>query len=123
MSKRKKQLVGKIGYCSNQSLGILNSQGNYNGGHYVYIQKLNKDGTCNVNVVTSLEDSHGNFDMRKLAKVKRGQLYCVPKKDLSLRRWSALNLDTIKNVRTNRISIQNIKMKKRHRFFVGKYSK
>lgn len=91
MSKRKKQLVGKIGYCSNQSLGILNS--------------------------------HGNFDMRKLAKVKRGQLYCVPKKDLSLRRWSALNLDTIKNVRTNRISIQNIKMKKRHRFFVGKYSK
>lgn len=79
MSRQKKNYVGKIGYCDNAALGIKGADGKpIRGGHYVYIREMNGN-KCNVNVITSLEDKHGNFDNFKLGKVKRGYLYLYRK--------------------------------------------
>lgn len=126
MSKRKKQLVGKIGYCDNRTLGIKDERGKpLRGGHYVYIREMHGANRCNVNVITSLENKSGYYDFDKLGKVKRGYLYPVPKADANFARWSAVNLDgNIKGVKIT--DIQNIglkSMKRRHRWFVGKFHK
>ena len=42
MSNNKKKLKNKIGYCSNSNLHGLQ---HLSGGHYVYIRKVNKNGT------------------------------------------------------------------------------
>lgn len=40
MSNKKKQYVGKIGYCDNRTLGIKGADGKpLSGGHYVYIRE------------------------------------------------------------------------------------
>ena len=51
------KIKNKIGYCDDKDLGIKKS-----GGHYVYINSVNKNGTCNVNVVTSLENKDKKFN-------------------------------------------------------------
>lgn len=125
MSRYKKTNVGKIGYCDNKTIGIKGADGKIlNGGHYVYIREV-KGGKCNVNVITSLEDKYGNFNNFKLGKVKRGYLYPIPKNDIDLPRWSAVNLDgNINNVKVSDIkNIGSKKIKSRHKFFVGKYTK
>lgn len=125
MSKKKKQLVGEIGYCDNKFLGIKGKDGKpLKGGHYVYIREIDGD-RCNVNVVTSLEDKNEWYQIEKLHKVKRGMLYPIPKRDADFSRWSAINLDG--NINGIKISdIHNIgykKIKSRHKFFVGKFTK
>ena len=125
MSRKKKQLVGQIGYCDNKVLGIKRKDGKpKTGGHYVYIRETNGQ-KCNVNVVTSLEDKNGWYEIDKLHKVKRGMLYPVPKDDADFSRWSAINLDG--NINGIDVSdIKNIgykKIKIRHKFYVGKYTK
>ena len=125
MSRYKKTNVGKIGYCDNKTLGIKGADGRpLNGGHYVYIREVTGS-KCNVNVITSLEDKYGNFNNFKLGKVKRGYLYPIPKNDTDLPRWSAVNLDG--NINSVKVSdIKNIgskKIKSRHKFFVGKFTK
>lgn len=141
MSKHKKTNVGKIGYCDNATLGIKDKYGKpVKGGHYVYIREIH-GGKCNVNVITSLErvrrdlqgkplkDRRGNFitdyTEPKIDKVKKGYLYPIPKNDSNFTEWSAVNLDgNIKGVKV--ADIQNIgskQIKRRHKFFVGKYTK
>lgn len=125
MSSKKKQYVGKIGYCDNRTLGIKGANGKpLNGGHYVYIREKNGD-KCNINVITSLEDKYGNFNNFKLGKVKRGYLYPIPKTDANFKEWSAINLDgNIKNIPVARIQNIGIKsIKNRHRYYVGKFTK
>lgn len=122
---RKKKLEGKIGYCDNLTLGITDKHNNpISGGHYVYICEINGN-KCNVNVITSLEDKTGRYEFHKIKKIKRGYLYPIPKNDATLPLWSAINLDgNIKNVKITDIkSIGKIKMKRKHRFFVGKFTK
>lgn len=128
MAKNKKYVVGKIGYCDNRVLGIKGRDGKpMKGGHYVYIREItgtNKD-RCNVNIITSLEDGKGHYDFAKLHKAKYGMLYPVPQSDANFSRWSAINL----NGNINNIAVKDIRnigqksMKKRHRFFVGKFTK
>ncbi len=123
---KKKQVVGKIGYCDNATLGIVDKYGNLmKGGHYVYIREMNGTTKCNVNVVTSLESKDGYFDNFKLGKVKRGYLYPIPKPDADFKQWSAINLDgNINGIAVSKIkNIGSVKMRKRHRFFVGKFTK
>ena len=125
MSRQKKQYVGKIGYCDNATLGIKDKDGKIiKGGHYVYIRELSGS-KCNVNIVTSLEDKKGSLNTAKIGKVKRGMLYPVPKPDVDFKQWSAINLDgNINCVPVSKIkNIGAIKMKRRHKFFVGKYTK
>lgn len=125
MSRQKKSYVGKIGFCSNASLGLVDKYGKpLKGGHYVYIREMHGN-TCDVNVITSLEDKKQNVYDYKLQKVKKGYLYPVPKKDANFNQWSAINLDS--NVKDVKITdIQNIgskKIKNRHKWFVGKFHK
>ncbi len=121
MSRKKKNYVGKIGYCDNINLNGLQ---HLSGGHYVYIRKLNNDGTCDVNIITSLEDNHGNYDYHKLKQVKKGNTYAVPKYDANFARWSGVNKKPIQNVKISDINYLNKKkIKKRHHFFIGKYMK
>lgn len=125
MSNKKKQYVGKIGYCDNRTLGIKGADGKpLNGGHYVYIREKNGD-KCNINVITSLEDKNNRYKYDKLSKVKRGYLYPIPKNEADFTQWSAINLDgNIKNISISRIhSIGEKKIKSRHKFFVGKFTR
>lgn len=125
MSNKKKQYVGKIGYCDNRTLGIKGADGKpLNGGHYVYIREKNGD-KCNINVITSLEDRKGIYDLRKVGKVKYGLLYPIPKGEADFTRWSAINLDgNIRNIPISHIQdIGSKKIKSRHKFFVGKFTK
>ena len=125
MSNKKKQYVGKIGYCDNRTLGIKGADGKpLNGGHYVYIREKNGD-KCNINVITSLEDKNNRYKFDKLSKVKRGYLYPIPKNEADFTQWSAINLDeNIKNIPISRIhSIGEKKIKSRHKFFVGKFTR
>lgn len=125
MSNKKKQYVGKIGYCDNRTLGIKGADGKpLSGGHYVYIREKNGD-KCNINVITSLEDKNNRYKFDKLSKVKRGYLYPIPKNEADFTQWSAINLDgNIKNIPISRIhSIGEKKIKSRHKFFVGKFTR
>jgi hypothetical protein len=119
MSRKKKTLVGEIGYCENKKLSGMTS---IVGGHYVYIRKI--DGNkCDVNVITSLEDKNG-FTIKKIAHVKKGNTYPIPYRDANFFKWSGVNCNSIKGV--NISDIQDIgkkKIKRRHKFFIGKFLK
>lgn len=125
MSSKKKQYVGKIGYCDNRTLGIKGADGKpLSGGHYVYIREKNGD-KCNINVITSLEYQNGNYNAKKIRKVRDGKIYAIPKSDADFSRWSAINLDgNINDIPISRIhNIGEKKIKSRHKFFVGKFTK
>lgn len=121
MAKNKKYYVGKVGYCNNSDLPGLTNLPN---GHYVYIRKLNGDGTCDVNVITSLEDKQHNFIPSKLKQVKKGNTYVIPKYDANFSLWSGVNKKPVKAVKLSCIQdLNKKKIKKRHRFFIGKFMK
>ncbi len=110
-------IKNKIGYVDNKYLGINKPKG-----HYVYIRKVNNDGTCDVNVVTSLEDKSHRYDFNKLKQVKKGNTYPLPKYDTTFSRWSGINKKPISNVSINKVQdIGKKKIKKRHHFFIGKF--
>ncbi|MDR2090934.1 MAG: hypothetical protein LBP62_04700 [Clostridiales bacterium] len=118
MSKFKRSIVGKIGFCKNKDLGI-----NKKGGHYVYIRDFFGD-KCNVNVVTSLENKNEHLKTNRVLNIKKGYTYPIPLSDSNFTLWSGINYDTIKNVKTsNIINIGKRYIKRKHKFFVGKFSK
>ncbi len=111
------KIKNKVAYIDNKYLGINKPKG-----HYVYIRKVNKNGTCDVNVVTSLEDKNGRFNIKKLAHVRKGNTYSIPIYDANFSRWSGVTKTPIKNVRVDKIkNIGCKKIKKRHYFYIGKY--
>ena len=114
-----KEYKGKIGYCDNKNLGI-----NKSGGHYVYINKVNNDGTCNVNVVTSLEFNAFNYKDKKIRHVRYGDTYPIPIKDANFSLWSGVNLQKINNIDISAIkSIGKRDIKNKHKSFINKNSK
>ena len=125
MSRRKKSYVGKVAFCDNATLGITDAYGvPIKGGHYVYVRKVNGN-KCDVNIITSLENKQGQVNPDRLKKVKRGFLYAIPKDDANFPQWSAINLDgNINNVKLSDLkSVGCKKMKRRHKWFVGKFTK
>ena len=119
MSKRKKSFVGKIGYCENINLPGVNVS---TGGHYVYIKKI--DGKkCDVNVISSLEDNKGVVNSSRLKQVRKGNIYPIPIYDANFIRWSGIGGNTIKNVNISDIKPSKKFIKKRHKFYVGKFLK
>jgi hypothetical protein len=129
MSKKKKALVGKIGFCDNSALGIPKP-----GGHYVYIRGLNGD-KCDVNVVTSLErynmpnpkNNSKALDVlsaKKVYHVRKGDTYPIPIVDANFTKWSGINYDSIKNVKISNIQdIGKKQIKRKHQILIGKFSK
>lgn len=114
-----KSIKNKIGYVDNKYLGINRPKG-----HYVYIRKINNDETCDVNVVTSLENIEHRYDLAKIKQVKKGNTYPLPKYDTNFSRWSGINKKPILNVPIDKIQdIGKKRIKKRHHFFIGKYLK
>lgn len=115
--KNYKKIKNQIGYIENKYLGIPRP-----GGHYVYIREVNKNGTCDVNVVTSLEDKNKVVNQKKIKQVKQGNTYALPLFDTTFTRWSGINKKPIKDVPINKIQdIGKKKVKRRHDFFIGKY--
>lgn len=115
-------IKNKIGYCENKYLKGI--KGDKNNGHYVYIRQVNKDGTCDVNIITSLEDKNKNITSSKIKQVKKGNTYPIPFYDANFTRWSGVNKTPIKNVEQKHIKeIGKKKIKKRHHFFIGKFMK
>lgn len=117
----KKKVKNKIGYIDNKYLKGLE---HISGGHYVFIREDNKDGTCTVNVVTSLENRSNQFNFDKIKQVKKGNTYSIPKYDTNFSRWSGINKKPIDGVPIDKIQdIGKKKIKKRHNFFIGKFLK
>lgn len=115
-----KNIKNKIG-CSNQNLKGLE---HLSGGHYVYIRKVNYNGTCDVNVVTSLEDSNKNIIGSRIRQLRKGNTYSIPKCDANFTRWSGINKTPIKNVKIiNILDIGSKVIKKRHYFYIDKFMK
>ena len=89
----------------------------------MYIRKVHGN-KCDVNLVTSLTEPTGELIENKIKKVKKGYLYPIPYKDANFSRWSAFDLSIIKNVDVSKVvSIGEKSVKRRHKFFVGKFSK
>ena len=114
----KKKYKGKIGYVKDIDLGIKNSDR----GHYVYVREDNGN-KLKINIITSLEDENHVFNKNRIKKIKKGLLYPIPFKDANFNRWSAFDLTT-KNIDKSKIlQIGKRKVKRRHKIFVGKFSK
>lgn len=120
MSKKKHEIVGKIGYCENKDLPGME---NIPGGHYVYVKRM--DGLhCDLNIITSLEDKNRFVIPKKILQVKKGNTYPIPIYDSNFNRWSGVNLDTVKGVPVSKVQKVGIKsVKRRHKMFVGKFAK
>ena len=109
--------VGQIGYMTNNDLGI-----NKTGGHYVYVCEV-KGNKVDVNVITSLEYLSGKWNTKRLNKVRKGYIYPIPKSHSTLPRWSAVSSNPKLNRNIKDIKPTKHKIKKRHRFFIGKFLK
>lgn len=120
--RRKRKLKNKIGFVNNKHLRIYDKKG----GHYVFIRKVNKNGTCDVNIFTSLEHRDKekgelNFTNNKIRYLKFGKAYAIPKGDTNLPKWSGVRKE-VKVVDTKHIhDVGRYYVKKRHWFFIGKY--
>ena len=107
----------KIGYCSQSDLPL---PGNKNG-HYVYIRKIDKNGMCTVSTFTSLDDTKRNVKTGKMAQVRNGNIYPVPKTDVNFPRWTGLNKNT------HMIHISKVQdrgkysIKRKHHFMIDKH--
>lgn len=113
-----KKIKNKIGCCKNKYLKGV--KGDKDGTHYVYISKVNNDGTCKVNTITSLE-KNGKFITKKIAHIKKGNIYPIPIGDTNLSHWSGVTKTPIDNVKISNIKgIGNRYIKKRHWFYIGK---
>ena len=111
-----KNLKGKIGFIDNRDLRIPKD-----GGHYAYIRSYDK-GRCDVNLITSLDDGR-NFQNAKIEKVRKGFLYPIPKGDCNFAKWSGINLTVLRDIPANKIKPTKKYIKKRHRFYVGKFGR
>jgi predicted ThiF/HesA family dinucleotide-utilizing enzyme len=110
------KIKNKIGYVDNKYLGINKPKG-----HYVYIRKVNKNGTCDVNTFTSLEDN-GKFKEERVNHIKKGNIYPIPKNDANFIKWTGVRNNPIKNVKIRNIkSIGSKTIKTRHLFYIGKF--
>lgn len=121
--KSKDKLVGKIGVCKNKDLGIKKIP---DGIHYVYIRKVNNDNTCDVNTFTQLTKHYNNdiFDYEKMYRVRKGDTYLIPDKDVTLPNLSGVTKDVIKNVPIDKIhNVGCHSIKKRHHFYIKKFMK
>ena len=93
-------IKNKIGYCDNKNLRGLEK---LKGGHYVYIRKVNKNGTCDVNTITSLVEKDGSLNLRRIEHLEKGNIYAIPKYDSNFVRWSGVTKKPIKGVKVKNI--------------------
>ena len=116
MSNKKSKHIGKIGWCDSDVLGLSR-------GHYVYIRKV-RNGKCEVNTFTSIEDDDEFLDFRKVKKIKTGEIYPIPKSDLTLRKFSGIDHRVIKNISIHDIKNKGrFRIKNRHKHYIYKYMK
>lgn len=95
-----------------------------NKGHYVYINDYDpKKKICNVNLITSLENYDHDINLSKIKKIRKGFHYNIPFYDANFSRWSSVNLTLVKNVELSDISFKNKYIKRKHKFFIHKFSK
>ena len=95
-------VVGKIGYCNNEHLGIP-----FVGGHYVYIHSIDSDNKCVVSTITSLQERNGSIKQSRMKNLMNGVTLSVPKSKSKLPLWSGINRTKISDVYVGHI--RNIK--------------
>lgn len=114
--KKVNPLVGKVGWCDGKTLGLST-------GHYVFIRRVygNK---CSVNTFTSIGVVSGGYKINKVQKIETGVIYPIPKKDLSLPRFSGVHKNVITNVPISQIRDVGLHtLKRRHHHYIQKYQK
>ena len=111
------KLVGKIGWCDAETLGL-------DVGHYVFIRRIygNK---CSVNTFTSLINNKTNrYTINKFDQVKNGTIYPIPTKDTTLPRFGGVHNNVITQVPLNEVrDIGKYSLKRRHHHYIQKYVK
>lgn len=113
---KKDRLVGKIGWCSKQTLGLEDS-------HYVFIRRVYGD-KCSVNTFTSLKDKDENYKYSKFGDFENGKIYPVPTKDLNFKRFSGIHKNVIHNISIEEVKPKSrLKLKRRHHHYIQKYMK
>ena len=110
-----KNLVGKMGWCDAQTLGLSE-------GHYVFIRSVNGD-KCDVNTLTSIRDKQTNmFVVKKMEKVEDGIIYPIPLKDCSLPLFGGVHKNAIKDIPINKIQdINKNTLHKKHHYYIKRY--
>ena len=113
--KKKKvhPLVGKIGWCDGNTLGLSKP-------HFVFIRRVYGD-KCSVNTFTSIEYDDNRYNYNKVKQIANGTVYPVPKNDLTLHRFSGVHKNVITNVPI--VKIRNIgrnSLKRRHHHYIQK---
>lgn len=103
------KLKNRVGFIKNNKLGI-----DKEGGHYVYINKVNKDRkSVNVNVITSLDinkKDNSKFQINKIDKIRKGYIFPLIKhKGNNFTKWSGINKNSIKNVKVKDIDFSSKK--------------
>lgn len=109
---------GKFGYCKNSDLNINDPQ-TY--GHYVYVRSEDKkSGKCKVSVCTSLDDGKGYIKIKRLYRVRSGELYPIPKKEANFTLWTGVYKEQ-KEVDSSKIqAVGTKKVRRKHLFGIGK---
>lgn len=109
---------GKFGYCKNSDLSINDP---YTSGHYVYVRSEDKkSGKCKVSVCTSLDDNKGNIKLKRIYRVRNGDLYAIPKKNANFALWTGVYKEQ-KEVDSSKIqAIGTKKVRHKHLFGIGK---
>lgn len=110
-----KNLVGKMGWCDAQTLGL-------DDGHHVFIRSVNGD-NCDVNTLTSIRDKKSNkFNIAKMKMVEDGIIYPIPLKDCSLRVFGGVHKNAIKNIPISKIQdINKNTLHKKHHYYIKNY--
>ena len=112
--KKVNPLVGKVGWCSGETLGLKQ-------GHYVFIRRVYGD-KCSVNTFTSIENNKGKLKFYKVQEIANGRLYPVPQKDVTLPRFSGVHKNVITNVPVKEIEVlKDQQLKRRHHHYIQKY--
>lgn len=112
-----KYYEGKVGWCDSNTLGLSS-------GHYVFIRKVKRNGLCDINTLTSIENRNGRYEIPKIDMIKKGVIYPIPKNDDSLRRFGGVDKRIIKNVPLEKINnLGNNYIKRKHHYYIKKYLK
>lgn len=95
-------VVGKIGFCLDENLGIIRKDNKKATGHFVYIHDINKNNKCTVSTFISMYNDDGSV---KASQIYKGFVLPIPRyASRSFKSFTGLTKHKIKNVDVSKIT-------------------
>lgn len=88
-------VVGKIGFCLDDNLGITRKDNKKATGHFVYIHDINKNNKCTVSTFISMYNEDGSI---KASQIYNGYALPIPKYASTFKGFTGLTKHKIKNI-------------------------